>query len=339
MATLKALAKEAGVSIRTINRVLKGQGYVGGETRRLVEAAVAKLGYRPNLAARSLKTAKSHIVAVLAFALDEPRVAALAALEQHLREAGYLVSVTFHFESKDDAQGARIVRELLGQNPAGIVLVGSGQHDPHHLRHVLPALLVPLVAARMPYVVLDPRGEPARACDAVKIDRGQGVREAVLFLARERGRKRIAFFGPTDDRTRLDGYEAALRELGRKPLLLAFPGLDVKAQREAGRQLALLPARTRPDAVVTHADPIALSFLAGLHDRGIRVPEEVALVGFDDRPAAALAWPPLTTVAQPSAEIGKTGAAILLRKIAGERPPRGGWSQILRTRLMVRETT
>ncbi len=339
MATLKALAREAGVSIRTVNRVLKSQGYVGGETRRLVEAAVAKLGYQPNLAARSLKTAKSHIVAVLAFASDEPRMAQVAALERHLREAGYLVSVTFHLESGDGKQGARVVRELVGQHPAGIVLVGSGQHDPHPLWHILPALVAPLSAARMPYVVLDPRGEPAQACDAVKIDRGQGVREAVLFLARERGRKRIAFFGPTDDRTRLDGYEAALRVLGREPILLDFPGLEAAAQREAGRKLAALPVKARPDAVVVHADPIALSFLAGLHDGGVRVPQEVALVGFDDRPAAALAWPPLTTVAQPSAEIGKAGAAILLRKIAGERSPRGGWSQVLPTRLVVRETT
>ena len=339
MATLKALAAEAGISIRTVNRVLKGNGYVGGEARKLVEAAVRKLGYRPNLAARSLKTAKSHIVAVLAFAADEPRMAQVAALEEHLRAAGYLVSVTFHVDAREEEAGARIVRELLAQNPAGIVLVGSGQHDPYLLRHVLPSLVTPLIRARMPYVILDPRGETkvSEGYDAVKIDRGQGVREAVLFLA-GKGRKRIAFFGPTDDRTRLDGYEAALRELGRKPILLDFPGLALEAQREAGRRLADLPVRSRPDAVVTHADHIALALLAGLHDRGVRVPDEVALVGFDNRPAAALSWPPLTTVAPPSAEIGKAGAGILLRKIAGARKPTGGWSQVFATRLIVRET-
>ncbi|HEY8967011.1 MAG TPA: LacI family DNA-binding transcriptional regulator, partial [Candidatus Methylacidiphilales bacterium] len=81
MATLKALSAAAGVSIRTINRVLKGDGYVGEETRRAVEAAVRRLGYRPNLAARSLRTARSHLVSVVAFAADEPRMAQVAALE------------------------------------------------------------------------------------------------------------------------------------------------------------------------------------------------------------------------------------------------------------------
>ena len=323
-------------------RVLKGQGYVGAETRRAVEAAVQKLGYRPNLAARSLKTAKSHIVSVVAFAADEPRMAQMAALEGRLKEEGYVVSVAFHFEPHRGDWGARIVQEVLAQNPAGVVLVGSGQHDPYVLQHVLPSLLAPLVRAKMPYVILDPRGELAPAWDAMKIDRGSGVREAVLFLAGEskgKCRKRIAFLGPTDDRTRLEGYEAALRELGRAPLVLDFPGVEAGALREAGRKFAALPARTRPDAVVTHADYVALPFLAGLHDGGVKVPEEVALVGFDDRVAAALSWPPLTTVAQPSAEIGRVGAAILLRKIAGERKPSGGWSRTFPTRLVIRETT
>ncbi|SDT88404.1 transcriptional regulator, LacI family [Verrucomicrobium sp. GAS474] len=338
MATLKALAQAAGVSIRTINRVLKGKGYVGTETREAVEAAVRKLGYRPNLAARSLKTAKSHIVSVLAFAADEPRLAQVAGLERRLREAGFIVSVAFHFEPRRGDWGERLVQELLAQNPAGVVLVGSGQHDPYVLEHVLPALLALLVRAQLPYVILDPRGELPPRYDAMKIDRGQGVREAVLLLA-ERGRKRIAFLGPTDDRTRLDGYEAALRTLGRKPLLLDYPGEEIDALREAGRTVAALPARARPDAVVIHADHIALSFLAGLHDRGVRVPEEIALVGFDDRSAAALAWPPLTTIAQPAGEIGKAGAEVLLAKIAGEKKPKGGWSRVFSTRLIVRETT
>lgn len=119
MATLKALAQAAGVSIRTINRVLKGKGYVGTETREAVEAAVRKLGYRPNLAARSLKTAKSHIVSVLAFAADEPRLAQVAGLERRLREAGFIVSVAFHFEPRRGDWGERLVQELLAQNPAG----------------------------------------------------------------------------------------------------------------------------------------------------------------------------------------------------------------------------
>ena len=330
MATLKDLAARAGVSIRTVNRVLKGRGYVGAEARQAVDLAVKKLGYRPNLAARALKTAKSHVVSVLAFTTDELRMTQVVALEQTLREAGYLVSMAFHFDLEQKEKGAQAVRDLMAQNPAAVALVG---HDSYVLRHVLPSLVPPLVRARIPYIVLDPRGETAH--DAVKIDRGSGVREAVFHLAR-RGAKRIAFFGPLDDRTRLDGYEAALRELKRPALLLDFPGLETDALREAGRKVTVL--KNQPDAVVIHSDHIALPFMAGLHDRDVRVPEEIALVGFDDRPAAALAWPPLTTIAQPGLEIGHAAAEILLRKIAGEKKPRVGWSQTFPTRLVLRET-
>ena len=257
-------------------------------------------------------------------------MAQLAALEQALREAGYLVSTAFHLDPASRAQGERIIRELIGQNPAGVALLG---HDPYVLEYVLPSVMTPLLRARLPYVILDPRGPVSH--DAVNIDRGHGVKEAVRLLV-GRGARRIAFLGPRDDRTRLDGYETALAALGRKPLLLDFPGLDHAALREAGRKLAGMTKR--PDAVVVHADQIALPFLAGLHDRGIRVPEEVALVGFDDRPAAALAWPPLTTIAQPSREIGRAGADILLRKIAGERKPPDGWSRTFPTRLVIRES-
>ncbi len=330
MAHLKDLALEAGVSIRTVNRVLKEEGYVGAATSKAVRAAIRKLGYRPHLAARALKTSKSHIVPVLAFTTDEVRMAQLAALEQVLREAGYLVSTAFHLDPASREQGVRIVRELIGQNPAGVALLG---HDPYVLKHVLPFVMAPLLQARLPYVILDPRGEIPY--DAVNIDRGHGVKEAVRFLA-ERGARRIAFLGPSDDRTRLDGYEAALAALSRRPMPLDFPGLEPAALREAGRRLAGM--KQRPDAVVAHSDHIALPFLAGLHDCGVRVPGEVALVGFDDRPAAALAWPPLTTIAQPSCEIGRAGAGILLRKIAGEKKPREGWSRTFPTRLIVRES-
>ena len=140
----------------------------GGRVRRL-----GKLGYRPNLAARALKTAKSHFIAVLTFTEDELRMAQVAALEQRLRKADYLVSMTFHFEFKQKARAARIVDEMIGQNPAGLVLLG---HDPFVARHILPALMPAIVRSGLPYVLIDPRGSRH---DAVTIDRARGVYDAV----------------------------------------------------------------------------------------------------------------------------------------------------------------
>jgi DNA-binding LacI/PurR family transcriptional regulator len=94
-----------------------------------------------------------------------------------------------------------------------------------------------------------------------------------------------------------------------------------------------------PDAVQVYCDVMALGFLAGLHRAGVKVPAEMAVVGFDDRRAAALCWPPLTTVAQPNQEAGEAAAEVLLAKIAGQAEPSTGWTRILPTRLVPRETT
>lgn len=333
MANLRDLAAAAHVSIRTVNRVLKNDGYVHAQTREAVEAAVKKLGYHPNLAARALKTAKSHFIAVLTFTEDELRMAQVAALEQRLRQADYLVSMTFHFEFRRK-QATPIVQELIGQNPAGLVVLG---HDPFVAEHVLPALMPLVVRSGLPYVLIDPkaaRNERTRY-DAVTIDRARGVYEAVQYLAKS-GAKRIGFLGPQDERTRLEGYEQAMKELDRRPMILDFPGTEIEPLRQAGRQFAAQKAR--PDAVLAHSDYIALAFLAGLQDAQVKVPGDVALIGFDDRPAAHFSRPALTTIAQPSREIGHAGAEIILKKIAGEKRPRQGWSQSFPTRLVVRES-
>jgi len=220
------------------------------------------------------------------------------------------------------------------QDPAGIVVLG---HDPFVGETLLPEVAPALVRSRVPYVLLDPKAFPAvQKYDSVLIDRDHGVREAVAHLARH-GRERIAFLGTHEERSRLDAYESATRALGRPPILINYPGDDLEAIRDVGRRFCR--RHFRPDAVLAHSDYVAMAFMAGLHDAGTRVPEDVAVVGFDDRPAARLAWPALTTIAQPLKEVGSAAAEIILRKIAKERRPAAGWAQTFRTRLVVRETT
>jgi len=100
----------------------------------------------------------------------------------------------------------------------------------------------------------------------------------------------------------------------------------------------LLALDPRPQAVQVYSDVVATGVLAALHERAVRVPQDIAVVGFDDRHFAALTWPRLTTVAQPNREVGEAAAEILLRKLRGEPPPEGGWSRTLPTRLIVRDS-
>ncbi len=324
MAYLKDIAAATGVSIRTVKRALSGQGYINPETRTQVLAHAQRLGYRPNLAARSLKTSTSTSVSVVAGSMDELHIAKIAAFEQTLRQAGYSVNVLLEHGNKN--VGSEWLEHILDHRPAGVALIYSAQLFGAQT-------MQPLLDSGLPYIVLD---APPGTFDSVRIDRQQGVYEAVLYLA-AKGRKQIAYLDPMKDRSRLDGYLRALDQLQRQPLYLETEsGGQYKAGFEAAQRLGSLPRPT--DAVIAYADELALGFMAGLHAQGILIPERVALIGFDDRRAAALSWPQLTTVAQPNHELGVAAAEILLRKIAGEARPSAGWDRALPTHLVTRES-
>lgn len=327
MASLKNLAESAGVSIRTVKRVLTGQGYVSSDVKTAVTEAAEKLGYRPNLAARALKTGRSHEVLVVLCSGDELHMQKMAALEQKLRHAGYSTTILFGYpEGGPEQDGETIAGDLLARQAAGVVIF-PGSH-----RTMRDAVLR-LKAANVPCVVLDTRDQDV---DSVRIDRQRGVYDAVRYLA-SRGRKHIAYIG-SPDRNRLDGYESAMKELGRAPVVIEAvdshtgPG----GMREAIEKLLLL--KPRPDAVQMYSDIFAMRALAELHAKGIKVPEDIAVIGFDDRAMAALAWPRLTTVAQPNSLVGEAAAGMLLDMITGRPRPAEGWTRAIPTQLVVRDS-
>jgi len=127
-----------------------------------------------------------------------------------------------------------------------------------------------------------------------------------------------------------------MKQLGREPVYLDVPDIEFETVRTFGRGFA--GKGELPSAVLAYSDATAMAFLAGLHEAGIRVPEQMAVMGFDDRRAAALASPPLTTVAQPGYEVGLAAANVLLKKMAGEDAPAAGWSSILPMRIVSRES-
>jgi len=323
MASLKDIASAAGVSIRTVSRALKEDGYVSPGTRHVVLAAAERLGYTPNRHARSLRTRRSHEVAVLLWSLDELHVAKVAAFERAMRRGGYAVSMLFG--GVEGSRSEELLAELMSRRPAGVCILGSRD---------LPVDLPPdrWRQADVPRVLIDAAG----AADSVQIDRPRGVAEAVAHLAAT-GRRRIAYVGATDE-SRLSGYRRALAEAGLAPVLIGWESEhdQFEGGRSAARRLAQMDPC--PDAVQAFSDVTAMGLLYGLHERGLRVPVDVAVVGFDDRRAASLSWPRLTTVAQPNAEVGRAAAEILLAKIAGQDAPEGGWGRTVSTRLVIRES-
>jgi LacI family transcriptional regulator len=250
-------------------------------------------------------------------------MAKLVAFERTLRRAGYSVHIFFAPAETKATDVSEVTNALMARRPAGVGLF-------HDYREVVAGGVVDrLSAAGIPTVVLDLRRDAPG--DGVLVDRPQGVYEAVMYLART-GRRHVAYLGPVSDRSRLDGYERAMLELGQPPLIIPMHGATEAAVDQ------LLSLQPRPDAVQTYSDVVAMDVLAALHKRGVRVPAEMAVVGFDDRAFAAFSWPKLTTVAQPNADVGAAGAEILLAQIAGQTAPDGRWIRSCPTRLVVRES-
>lgn len=325
MAQLKDIAQASQVSIRTVSRALKGNGYVDNAVRQRVLHVAKTVGYSPNRIARSLRTGKSLDVVAVFWDVDELNMAKLAGLGGSLRGSEYQLNCLFGTPGYDEFQ-EHMLGELLRRRPAGVVIF-SDRYHPERDRIISRKL----VEANIPYITVDSHVE---GVDSVRIDRSQGVYDAVLHLAAS-GRQRIAYWGPQEDSTRLVGYLRAMKQLDRPPICLMFdPESDAASWRDQGRRVARMSPL--PDAIQAFSDATAFGLLAGLYDEGIRVPRQLAVVGFDDRPMAALAWPPLTTVAQPCREAGEAAAEILLRKIEGEDAPPPGWSRTLPTRLVIR---
>jgi DNA-binding LacI/PurR family transcriptional regulator len=332
--TLEQVAALAGVSRATVSRVVNGSPKVSPVVRAQVERAVAKLGYVPNRAARSLVTRRADSVALVASEpharfFSEPFFAGMVrGVSAALAETGVQLLLLIA-QGLPDRQ--RLQRYVVGGHVDGVLLASLHGDDP--LPGALERAGVPAVLVGRPA----DRGAPASYVDA---DNRGGAGKAVEHLAR-RGRRRIATItGPLDmgvGLDRLEGYRDGLAAAG----LAGDEGLvesgDFTEEGGAGAMARLL-ARPGPpvDAVFAASDLMAAGALRALWAAGRRVPEDVAVVGFEDSVVARCAQPPLTTVRQPIEEMGRQATRMLLAKIAGET---GGMHLILDVDLVERAST
>lgn len=308
--TIHDVAKRAGVSIKTVSRVVNRQGEISEETRARVQAVIDEMGYRPNILARSLVNQRSHMLGVVTWGLDfyaPSRI--VVGIEQCARRLGY--SLFLHLMA-DPASGnaQQILDTLAAHRVDGIIYAipeVGGNHD-----WVQPALLADLPP--IVFMNMQPRG----GLHSVSVDNRLGGWKAARHLI-EQGRKRIgAILGPADwweTGERFQGWKDAILQAGLEINARCIAQADWSVESGLAAMQALLEQAPELDAVFAASDDIALGALAAAARQGRRVPDDVALVGFDNIPQAAFFQPPLTTIHQPLARIGSSAVELLHRQI------------------------
>jgi DNA-binding LacI/PurR family transcriptional regulator len=317
--TLDAVAARAGVGRGTVSRVVNGSPQVSPEARAAVQAAIAELGYVPNRAARALVTQRTDSVALVVSESEErvfgePFFAGIVrGISSGLLDTPMQLWLAM---AQSPAERERVEHHLTNQHVDGVLLLSLHDSDP------LPTLLaergLPTVLGGRPARMLEPGAQPAYFVD---VDNAGGAREAVEYLF-ARGRRRIATIaGPQDmgaGLARLTGYREALQRRGGAvgEDLIAYGDFSEGSGTAAMRRL--LEVCPELDAVFVASDLMACGALRALREAGRRVPEDVAVVGFEDAAIAQQADPPLTTVHQPVEEMGRQMARLLVSRIRRE---------------------
>jgi DNA-binding LacI/PurR family transcriptional regulator len=317
--TLDAVAARAGVGRGTVSRVVNGSPQVSPEARAAVQQAIAELGYVPNRAARALVTQRTDSVALVVSesgerVFTEPFFAGIVrGVSSALLETPLQLWLAM---AQSQIERERVEHHLTNQHVDGVLLLSLHDADP------LPTLLeerdLPTVLGGRPARMLHPNAQPAWFVD---VDNVGGARQAVEHLF-ARGRRRIATIAGTQDMgaglARLSGYREAVRAAG----LTVNPDLVAYGDFSEGSGTAcmhrLLEICPELDAVFVASDLMAVGALRALREAGRRVPEDVAVVGFEDAPIARQAEPPLTTVFQPVEEMGRQMARLLVSRIRGD---------------------
>lgn len=328
--SVRAIAAETGLSIATVSRVLNGGANVASDTRQRVREVVERLGDRaPEPRRRAQAPATRHPVFVRCpYLLTDYFGHIVTSIAESLAVHGQSMLL----DAGDAVVGSGAVRELPRRRDAyGAILI---------LPPEATADLEALVARGYPFVVVDPRTAVPPGMVSISAAHFSGARAVTRHLI-ELGHRRIGVItGPPDWRTRDDrdgGHLAALAEAGvlGDPELMRYGEPATKTGVWAGGEL--LDLRPRPSAMVCFNDKVAVGVMEAAAARGLRVPKDLSVVGFDDIDVSRATTPRLTTVRQPLQEMGRTAVTMLMRQLDGHAHE--ALSMELETRLVVREST
>jgi LacI family transcriptional regulator len=310
MNSIKDVARRAGVSIGTVSNVINRPNLVSADVRTRVLQAIEELGYVRSESARQLRAGRSRIMALLVLDMGNPFFVDVArGAERAARAQG--LGVMLCNSGSDPAEEAEYLSLFAEHRVRGVLITPADANG---------ANIEALRRYKIPYVLVD-RVAPSAECCSVSVDDVVGGELAVAHLARS-GHREIAYIsGPSSlgqCRDRRAGAAAAVAAAGLPAsalTVLEVEQMTVPAGRDAGARL--LGRRHRPTAVFCVNDLVALGVLQAMFTAGVRVPDEMAIVGYDDIEFAAGAAVPLTSVRQPAVRMGRTATELLIEETAG----------------------
>lgn len=327
MATLHDVAKRAGVSPMTVSRVVNGSGEVSPRLRARVEQALAETGYMPNTLARSLRARRTDTLALVLPDMTNPFFTTVAqGVETAAREAGFSLLLANSDEREEEE--LRLVSMLLQRQVDGLLVVPAGGGGD----------VIHFCQDRNVRVVVVDRRPQVPGADVVRSDAEGGARELGRLLVGLGHREMTVLSGPASVLTAVDratGFTAALEEAGVPAPRVIHGAFTI----DSGHEMAIRAVRElpRPTALFAANNFIAIGVLHALDELGLRVPEDVAVVGLDDLPQAMVTFPFLTVASQPAIEMGKQSVAMLLDGLAN--PNRAPREVILPTEIVIRRSS
>jgi LacI family transcriptional regulator len=329
MATMKDVARLAGVSIATVSATINGSAFVSAELRERVTAAIHELGYAPDGVARSLKRGRTQLIGLIVADITNPFFTELVhVIEAAMQDAGY--SVLLCDTDEDFEKERNYLRILQTHRVDGVILAPTGGPDAYQSLKAL--------GEKLPLVLVD-RALPDLGLDAATVDSFAGAYEATSHLLDLGHRKVATIAGPNHlapARDRLNGFRAALeaRGVAVRPDFIRSGSFREEEAMAAAQDL--LSGEDRPSAVFVANNHMMIGVMRAIAALQLNCPREVSVVGIDDFPWANAFTPRLTVVRQPVEEIGRAAVRLLLARIAG--PAANAAHEVLRPTLVVRDS-
>jgi DNA-binding LacI/PurR family transcriptional regulator len=333
---IQDVAKAAKVSKSTVSRVLSGNyEYMREETRIRVDQAIQELNFRPSSVARSMTSKRTHTAAMLISDVANPFYAeVIHGVESQAFENGYDI---FLCNTNYDAdRGLAFIKSLIDKRVDGVLIMSSSMSD---------EWLTELTNNNIPLVSLDwAVKQSSKNVNTIKVEYDPGIKEAVNHLYNLGHRQFAHISGPLSlptSQARRDSFLKALsqHEISEKDVIVVEGNLEIGGGREAA--LRILNNAKMPTAIFAANDMTAIGAVTEFKSRGIRIPEDISIVGLDDIWLAKETEPPLTTVALPSREIGELAMRLLLNSLANEEDGKGflSASEVIQTALVIRKST
>src|SRR6186713_3283993 len=330
-ATIKDIARKLNVSISTVSRALRDASDVSKETKNAVKALSEELNYQPNKFALSLQQKQTHTIGVIVPNLDYVLATMVRGIDEVALEAGYTVMVC----QSNESFGREIVntKRLLDSLVDGFIIsVSSETKVFDHLKKIQDK--------KMPMVVFD-RVTPFLKAPGVRIDNEDGGWQATEHLIQQ-GYKRIAILaGPKNldiSNQRLNGYLKALKK-NKMPIdenLIIYCDFDQHYAYIATKEL--LTMKKRPDAIFTISDRMAIGAMLAIKEKGLRMPQDMGLVGFNNEPVTSLVTPSISSVDQPAFELGKVAAKLFIEAMHHDEDM-NHIEEVLKPKLIIRESS